>query len=285
MKLKVSLLITLLFCLLFSCKISDIRTPYLLENKEDVNKKNLLLNSVEEQYGGYENWIHTPAITAIGYDEWPTFFWRLVANPWREKKTEFSYKWLPNTDNSRMLLTSGKDKGKVYGIQNWMTYTIKDASPVFKKKKSIWFHLPTMEYFMEFPFRIREAEFIKYAGTRLFNQTSYELLFITWDSETPNKRMDQYLIYINPDTHLIDYLELTVRDQGKWTYATVRFFDFIKKSQFTFPSKMEFYFQNKLPGKKIGHQIGLSDIIIHDEVDISEIVPEPARKAPKFRNK
>lgn len=272
-----------LICLLLqSCKMSDVRTNYILSSYKDENRLISLLQKVESAYGGYENWKKIKAVTAVGYDEWPTFHWRVIASPWKDKKTNFTFTWIPNTDNSRITLLSGKQKGDRYGIQNWATYQQKDTTITFRKNKDIWFHLPTIEYFLEFPFRIREAEVIRYAGRKKVNEREYDLLFFTWKSEEPNKQMDQYLVYINPENYQIEYLELTVRDQAKWAFATVRYKNFKQEDQFMFPMNMEFYFQNKLPGKTLGHRISINKISIHQDYDQRKLVPNPGVVKTKF---
>ena len=270
-------------CSFLSCTISDLRTPFLLaDDDRSTGKRDTLLYLLESRYGGYDRWMATPAISVTGVDEWPTFHWRLIAGPWKNIRTGFVFTWLPNTDNSRIRLLDGKEAGIEYGIQQWATYSVQDSVLQFKDHRDIWFHLPTMEYFLEFPFRIREAGIIRYAGTRMYAGTAYERLFFTWESVAPNPVMDQYLVYINPQTHLIDYLELTVRDQAKWAYATVRFEDYTEQDGFTFPTRMEFFFQNKLPGKTIGHRIELSGVEIHDQFEQSEIIRDASIKKTKF---
>ncbi len=265
-----------------ACKTSDVRTTYLLDSNEESEKLNSLLEKVESTYGGYENWKNIPAVRTKGFDRWPTFLWRTIASPWKNKQTDFLYTWSPNTDNSKIELLSGKMEGKQFGIQQWATYSIEDSTTTFDKNKDMWFHLPTMEYFFEFPFRVREAEIVKYAGQKLVNNQPYELIFFTWQSLEPNKMMDQYLVYVNPNNYHIDYIELTVRDQARWAYATVSFENFTTVDGFLFPKDYKFFFQNKLPGKTLGHEIKLSEIEVLQDYNAAELVPDSSVIMPKF---
>ncbi|MDN5215494.1 hypothetical protein QQ020_25670 [Fulvivirgaceae bacterium BMA12] len=275
--------ISFMVCLVFQgCKISDVRPEHSAALSKNEDKLKSICSKVETTYGGYEKWKKTGAVTVRGYDEWPTFHWRLIANPWKDKKTSFSFTWAPNTDNSRITLLDGKKTGMQYGLQYWATYQKKKDKIVFKRNKKMWFHLPTIEYFLEFPFRIREAEIVRYAGTRKVNNLAYEMLFFTWKSEEPNKAMDQYLVYVNPETYRIDYLELTVRDQAKWAYATVTYGHFVRKNGFLFPGDIRFFFQNKLPGKTLGHHISLSEIQVHQRFDRNTLIPDSTMRRSKF---
>ncbi|MEO0572148.1 MAG: hypothetical protein AAF039_10630 [Bacteroidota bacterium] len=262
--------ITLLLCI-SSCKLSTIYTDsQKVKNAIDVSP---IILKTTNAYGGQQNWGNVQAARAILNDDWPTFLWRLIANPWKEQTIKLNLDWLPNRNIARVKILSGKNKGKMFGIQNWATYSVEDSSIIFKKLESIKFHLPTMEYFLEFPFRIQEATKLNYGGTTDINEVSYKTILMSWNTFEPQKKIDQYLIYINPTTSLIDYLEFTVRDQGKFTYATVHFEDFKKVETFIFPHRITAYFQNRVPGKTIGHQMTIDTLILDKKFPTTYFVP------------
>ena len=89
----------------------------------------------------------------------------------------------------------------------WATYKIKPSGDVeFKEDKTLKTLLPTIQYWFEFPFRIIESDIVTYAGEASLNGTDYDLVFTSWGKAEPQKKIDQYLIYINKETHLIDYI-------------------------------------------------------------------------------
>ena len=270
----------ILIVFLFSCKLSNIYTES--QNNNNNNKDvNTLIQRITNTYGGLQNWKDVKTVSVILTDNWPSFHWRLLANPWREETTSFKFDWKPNSNNSRIEILTGKNKSKKYGIQNWSTYSVKDSVIVLKKHKKIKFHLPTMEYFFEFPFRIQEANKLKYGGSKEVNGILYKTILMSWNTFEPQKKVDQYLIYINPKTFLIDYLEFTVRDQGKFTYATVHFEDFKKVKAFTFPHKITAYFQNKVPGKTIGHQITVDTLLLNKQFPNNYFIPDSSARGNK----
>lgn len=81
----------------------------------------------------------------------------------------------PKTFNGQLKFTSGKEEGKIYGIENNQTYELIDHHQVFKKDKRTKFWLPTYQYFIEFPLRILEADRITYAGESSYNNNKYDL--------------------------------------------------------------------------------------------------------------
>lgn len=253
-----------------SCKLSNIYTD--LQESNNPADVTTIIQKTTNAYGGQQNWENVQSASAVLNDYWPTFLWRLLANPWKERTTKLKFDWLPNSNNSRIEILTRENQE--FGIQNWATYLVKDSSVVFKKHKEIKFHLPTMEYFFEFPFRIREATKLKYGGLKEVKGISYKTILMSWTTFEPQKETDQYLIYINPVTLLVDYLEFTVRDQGKFAYATVHFEDFKKVEQFTFPFKITAYFQNSVPGNTIGHQMTIDTMILNKEFPINYFVPD-----------
>ena len=269
---KINKCISIILIILFSsCSISNIYSD--LSKNTNSKSANIIIEKTVDTYGGLQNWKKVKNASATITDNWPTLHWRLFANPWKNQTTQLNFDWQPNSNNARIEILTGKNKGKKYGMQNWETYYIEDSTLVFKKNKELKFHLPTIEYFFEFPFRIQESNKLHYGGNKEINGKWYEAILMSWDTFEPQKKVDQYLIYVNPETHLIDYLEFTVRDQAKFTYATVHFEDFKKIGIFIFPHKITAYFQNKVPGKTIGHQMKIDTFLLDNPHPNNYFIP------------
>ena len=54
---------------------------------------------------------------------------------------------------------------------------------------------------------------LKYNGVRLYNGINYEMVEVNFDEQTGDVQ-DKYLLYINPNTKLIDQFLFTVKDYG-----------------------------------------------------------------------
>ncbi len=92
----------------------------------------------------------------------------------------------------------------------------------FKRDKDIEFWLPTYQYFIELPIRIQKATFVSFAGTGTMEGKTYDLVFATWNKAEPQRDVDQYVLWINRQTKLVDRVDYTVRD----------FFNFLKGTLF-----------------------------------------------------
>jgi hypothetical protein len=133
-----------------------------------------------------------------------------LANPYKNKCTSFELLLEPKTFNGQLKFTSGKELGKVYGMNNYTIYQIINQEKVLKKNKRIKFWLPTYQYFIEFPLRILEADKIIYAGESIYNNQNYDLVMASWKTLKPQKHIDQYLIWVNKTTHRIDILVVSI---------------------------------------------------------------------------
>ncbi len=255
-----------------SCKLADIYSD--VPSSKDDQKIEELITSIEETYGGWENWNALTSVRVKGSDEWPTWHWRLLVNPWKERKVDFQLDWQPLKDNVRIELLSGKQSGEIHGVQQWVTYEIADDSAIFKKNRAIEFHLPTQVYFYEFPFRIREANAFAYGGTTEIEGKIYDRMMMSWNTLDPQRELDQYLLFINQETSQVEYLQFTVRDQGKFPTATAHYTDFRKVGDFTLPHTVTLFFQNEPPGKSIGHILSVESYEFNLGVPESYFLPD-----------
>ena len=60
------------------------------------------------------------------------------------------------------------------------------------------------------PFRFPSAGIISYAGETALGEVPYDLVFVSWNSPEPQEDFDQYIVRVNQQTKLVDYLRYTV---------------------------------------------------------------------------
>ncbi len=74
------------------------------------------------------------------------------------------------------------------------------------------FYLPSLHYFFELPFRLLSADVLIHQGEAKHAGKTYDLVLASWGQEQPNLDHDQYLVWINRQSGLIDMVRYTVRD-------------------------------------------------------------------------
>lgn len=151
-------------------------------------------------------------------DRWPNWFFRVLAMPWPENNQRMRHDVRALTDDLRLTFVGGPKDGTGWGIQSWVTYQFGpeglDFDPVDQPNETIKFWLPTNVYFLFLPWRIQEASFVQDLGAVEIEGRGYRQVFATWGEGPVQAGVDQYVLYIDAETHLLGYVRYTVKDMG-----------------------------------------------------------------------
>ena len=85
-------------------------------------------------------------------------------------------------------------------------------------------YAPSIQYFTEFPFRILEAETVSYLDTVDWQGRPHDRVLATWGAK-PSMKADQYVVYVDRETHFISLVHYTVRDAGPPMASAISFAD------------------------------------------------------------
>ena len=211
--------------------IADIRNAYLQKGitTADEEKGRVLITQMEEACGGYELWRSYETATFTQTADWYDNETNWTINP-----QEFSMSCKIGSSDGQMRLLNGPQEGSSWDIRNGTVYGA-DGDPDPENQKMVWHKQSYKSYWFQFPFRMREADIIAYGGQRNIDGTDYEVVYATWHSEAPNSKYDQYMLYLHPDTHLLEHLEFTLRDRHPMAGGISRFDQFEKHDGFTLP--------------------------------------------------
>jgi len=208
-----------------------------------------------------------------------------IGKPWPEKRIQILFKYEVGTFNGQLNFLSGKRKGEIAGLQSWKYYEKNNNDLKFlKTDKKIAFGLSAYQYFIELADRLRKAPIISFAGTKSFNDNNYNLVFVTWGKTAPHKEHDQYMLWINQKTDMLEYVEFTIRDNylkmpgsGAF-YGSIKYDDFKKINGVQIPHKQTVFMNApKKKDKKRLHQLIITDFKF-DEFGVEELYPDPNLK-------
>ena len=223
------------------CGTADLRTNTLKETgltPAAVERGKQVLAEAVQAHGGHDGLGRFTTADVVLRDTWPGWLARTFFMPWPENNQPMRLQYLLGTFTSRVEILEGEGKGTVKGIQAWHTYAQEPgAEIVFEDDEEMAFFLPSYHYFFEFPFRISKAPIVAYAGEDSLHGQRYDLVFVTWNQAEPDETTDQYILWINPDTRLIDYAQYTVRDQANWAAGTNHFSDYREVEGIMIPYK------------------------------------------------
>ena len=238
-------------------KISDLRTDLVKLAPDEIKGKRLITEmGIAHQIN---NWKKIETYSVNFNDE----FYGIVgknSHPFSENKINFKLDYIAKSFDGKLTLKSGKKKGEIWGIQSWKTYfKKKDKNPKYKKNKDTKFWLPTYQYFIEFPNRIQEANKFVYAGDSLINNIHCEGILVSWNKTSPQKKIDQYLIWVNKDSKRIVKLEYTIREYYKFLTGAVYFNDYKDYNGIIIPVSLPV--ESNLTPKKLLHKMTITDFV------------------------
>jgi len=266
-----------------SCKVADLRKGTALHKQNTAQataqSKGKEILSTYITKNGYDKFTSVNTYKIDAHEEWKGMMGNM-GNSWPEKKLGYVMKFIPDVNEftCRVELTSNKKKGDVWGLK-------KTTSSVYYKKSGeaskgikpgmMSFNLANYQWWIEFPYRLSHLQNVTYAGERERNGQKYDLVLATWgDNLKANKEHDQYLMWFNKTTGMMDLVTFTYRDvpmmSPPFMYGTALFKNFNTVNGINIPFSQKFQING--PGKetKYAHHFVI-DKIEFDSFDKSEL--------------
>ncbi len=266
---------------------ADVRTKQLKQEgytQALVQKGRDLLQRVAERHG-FAAWRNYQTAEMIAVDEWAT-----NANGWWPiEQQRLKTQALLRTFTSRVELLNGDAKGEFLGIQSWQGYKKVDAdAPIsYSDDRVLTFYLPALQYFDELPFRLLSAEFIAYAGEKSHRGKNYHLIYATWGSFAPSRQHDQYLLWIDQETLLVEMCLYTVRDLMNWATGTIHFEGYREVQGVMFPFKQTVVLPRPeatvYPLDKIFFHRLIFEEVKYDAFDKQALIIDPSKELGDFK--
>ncbi|MCW5516932.1 hypothetical protein [Muriicola sp. Z0-33] len=277
---KITLLV-LAPIILQSC-MADMRTLMIKQNGitqlNESKGKSILENTWKKH--GFSKLANHKAYSLTADDTWKGLMGKM-GKPWPEAKSKLKLKYAINTFDSQVEFLDGKRKNTLAGLQSWQYYEKEILGEIefVKYNERIAFGLSAYQYFFEMLDRLKGAPIISYAGVKEFNSTHYDLVFVTWKEVEPHMEHDQYVLWINKETQLLEYAVYSLRDNYlkipgyKAFYGSVKFDDYKNIDGILIPHE-QFIFLNKpsRKDKKHIHKLTVQDFKF-DDFDINELYP------------
>lgn len=239
---------------LSACQIVDISQKSPLEsNASEMKAKQLLAAVVKTQ--GFEVLEKQPLYQYTASDHWPGMMGKMT-KLWPEQLSKLHFQYHFNTFDGKVTFLDGKEKGKIVGLQSWQYYTshTSDASIIKLEKEKgsqkYIFGLTAFQYFNELAYRLQHVPILRYYGSRTLRGKKYDLVFASWQSEMANKDFDQYIVWINTETKLIDYCIYTVRENkgamAQQFYGSIAFQNYQEVGGLTFAKEQMVFMNDKV---------------------------------------
>jgi hypothetical protein len=234
----------------------------------------LELAALREVHGA-RAWEAHRVMEVVFYDDWPLALTRIPLGPWPEARQKIRGKLLVRSWTTELELLDGEDKGERWGLQSWKTWRAEpDANAVFEESWMVATAVAGIRYFLELPLPQDTATFVQDAGPADWEGRTHERLYVTWNRPEPQRHFDQYLLWIDPDSRLVDRVDFTIRALSGLAVATARFEDYDEAGGVRLASRI--VIDAVLP---TGHTLPVHTIEVEsrqwDTFDAADIEPDP----------
>ncbi|MEM7657139.1 MAG: hypothetical protein AAF399_13480 [Bacteroidota bacterium] len=194
-----------------SCKLADLSTAQAHEDQSSRGKA--ILEGAMRAHGA-DKWDQIASYEGEMEDEFYGVMGN-VANPHKANPVSVKLTLEPRTYGGMLHFQDQEAKDKAWGLEDGAGYSLNWAGERSNKRaKDALFWIPTYQYFVEFPARILEADVFRYTGTEDIKGRTCDRVFVSWNQVDPQKEFDQYLVWVDQESHLIQKVEYTVREAG-----------------------------------------------------------------------
>lgn len=261
--------------------LADIRPEELRTtiSAESARQGRELLQRAAETHGA-ARWTKGQVVRVRLTDTWPEGLQTKLISPWPAAVQRLELEFVVGTDNSRARLLDGPAQGQTWGIQQWATYKTINGRREFIEDDDIKFWLPTIQYFIELPFRITDANVTAYAGEETIDGQAYELALASWNTLDPQSDTDQYLLFINKSTGALDFTRFTVRDVAPFAAGVMQYSDLRPAAGVRLAHRLR-AIDDLDDRENYLHEMTIESITVADDLDPAELLPEPGRSGSK----
>lgn len=272
-----------LIALLATACTTDIRPARLVDDgisPEAAAEGRAWIDRMVTAHGGLSAWKAHRDVEVVFTDTWPGWLARTAAMPWPQDGQTIVMGMLLGTDDARLTFRGGPDDGLTWGVQQWQTWRQpKGGAAVFEEDGDIRFWVPTMAYFFALPFRIGEASTVAYAGDTTLDGRSHAIVYATWGSAEPQDDIDQYVLYIDRESHRLSWAHYTVRDLMLADQGAVRLGDLRTVEGIVVPFEMTMV--GSVGGDDVTHVMRLQSVDFGPGHPDSHYRPDPDRRGSK----
>ena len=269
-------ILLVLWALIFvqSCATVDIRPESVLQELEP-DRGQALLDSMYLAHGGplWEN------ISTYEVDFEDDFLGTIgkMSHPYKSPNARMRLQYIPQSFDGRAIFTDPKMEGTIWGIQSWKTYIQKPGKEItFKNDKDVYFWIPTYQYFIELPIRIQQADVVSYAGQTTLNGQTYETVFVSWKAAEPQRNIDQYVLYLDPNTYRLAKVKYTVREMYNFLVGAAWYTEYKNYNGIFLPSKMPV--ESNIVKDEFLHEMRITDFR-PNVVEFSTLQPDNSLKS------
>jgi len=198
-------------CLLGGCATADLRSgrPVGDFSIDDQNKGREILKQVALK-GGYDPSNNYTQLDVTLIDHWPLTILRLLT-PLRSNHQKLHFIFGLKEIDVLMSYLDGPGAGDALGIKDGKVFETTQGRTVYKNSDSIEVYCLHVRRYFLWPYVLAKMPVVAFLGEGKKFGLSYDLVFTGLSTKKANHQEDQYVLWVNQQTHQVDFIEFTFR--------------------------------------------------------------------------
>ena len=217
-----------------AAELSDIRPEAIRPRNPSADRQTQgrnLLAEMFEAHGGIDRWRQFNFVTAKVSDEWfNSLFWTLAA-PYTENPEYVAVAAYTRTfPHGRIEFTGGRNAGETWVADGDVNHrkALGESPEVVATADDGLFASFVHNFLVwpNFPFILASADRVAHVGSEQWRGQRYEKVFISWGDFGPQADVDQWILWINAESNMLERVWFTIRLAGKDAVGGYNFKEF-----------------------------------------------------------
>lgn len=169
---------------------------------------------------GIDTWKTFNFMTATSEDEWFNAFFYAVAAPYTENPERARVaSYIHQFPHARVEFLAGENASEVWTVKGRALKRRKASEDVesFEQKDDALFAAFAHNFLLwpNVPFHMATADQWAYLDTKSWEGRTFERVLLSWKTLKPQADIDQWIVWVNTSTHLMERVEFTIRLSGE----------------------------------------------------------------------
>ena len=201
--------------------LSDIRPDTFQNNYTFSNNGQAYLEKSQLAHG-MEHWLTQDSIRYEIKHTLHSGMAQFMLAPDSHNPLKYDYLSFPQDRQSSFYRSNSPESSYLIGCDDQGVFKESEEKREYGQSSLDFFYY-AIKHLIEFAFEMNSASIIEYMEEQKVDGKTYELLFATWESMEPIMDYDQYIIWINKQTGLIERFDATGRGIAPFAIAKVTF--------------------------------------------------------------
>lgn len=162
-------------------------------------------------------------------------------------ESEQKFRMTSNNNSVDFQFLNGSRKGEIVGVEKYKSFTYTNGIKKYGNSNNILLYVKHLRDYIFWPQELRQKEILRNMPDKSIEQQKYKVVFAS-DVSGLSDSIDQYLLFFNPVSHRIDYIQFTMRRLMK-SYTGVLRYEYGPRYLKTV------YIQSKLEDDEFVHKI------------------------------